>query len=202
MNKCCVEGCDNKRDGRSKMCGKHRRRMRLYGDPLTTKNRPPRTGFTALGYKATQINGQKKFDHVRIAESVLGRELPNGAVVHHADGIRSNNVNSNLVICPSRAYHNLLHARIDAMKATGDPDKRKCRTCGKYDTVENMTVYVSKTGSISYWHKKGTSRQSRQVMMEIFMSKDKQSEIANKYGITQSAVSRIKARLKKEINHG
>lgn len=152
MMTCCVEGCNHKRDGRSIMCGKHRRRKRLYGDPLVTKNNPPGEGFDSLGYRATQINGKKKFDHVRIAESVLGRELPYGAVIHHADECKSNNKKSNLVICPSKAYHNLLHARIDAMKATGDPSKRKCRHCKQYDEVENLKHYLSGTSN-QYWHK-------------------------------------------------
>lgn len=148
---CSIEGCENVAQCKG-LCSTHRRRERLFGSPLITKNNPPGTGFEALGYRATQINGKKKFDHVRIAESVLGRELPDGAVVHHADGNRGNNAKSNLVICPSKSYHNLLHARIDAMKASGDPSKRKCRHCKNYDDIKNLTNYLSGT-STQYWHK-------------------------------------------------
>ena len=162
---CSVEGCNHRRDGKSLMCGKHRRRKRLYGSPHVTKNNPPGTGFDALGYRATQINGKKRFDHVRIAESVLGRELPDGAVVHHADGNRGNNAKSNLVICPSKAYHNLLHARIDAMNATGDPEKRKCRHCKEYDALSNLRVYKHGT-STAYWHVECAKKESRRKYYE------------------------------------
>lgn len=137
---CSVDLCDSKRDGRSRMCGKHRRRLRLYGDVELTKNRKPGQGFYAHGYKAYQINGVKKFEHVIIAEDVLGKTLPKGAVVHHINGNRSDNRNENLVICPDRAYHNLLHARIDADNATGDPGSRKCRYCKRHDKKENLTL--------------------------------------------------------------
>lgn len=135
MKTCSIAGCQNIQHA-SGLCSTHRCRERLYGSPLVTKNRPPGAGFVALGYKATQVDGVKKFDHVRIAKPVLGKPLPPGAVVHHADGRKDNNSNSNLVICPDRAYYNLLHARIDAMAATGDPNKMKCRHYKTYDDVK------------------------------------------------------------------
>jgi hypothetical protein len=158
---CSIEGCENVAHCKG-LCSTHRRRERLYGSPLITKNNPPGTGFEALGYRATQINGKKKFDHVRIAESVLGRELPDGAVVHHADGNRGNNAKSNLVICPSKSYHNLLHARISAMNATGDPNKRKCRLCHEYDELNNLSSCKVNT-STAYWHKSCHSIYQKQI---------------------------------------
>lgn len=144
---CRVHGCTSRRDGKSSMCGKHRRRLRLYGDVHKTKNNPPGVGFVAFGYRATQINGKKKFDHVRIVESVLGRALSEGAVVHHANGNRSDNRKENLIVCPNRAYHNLLHARMRARDATGDPNSKRCRHCGTYADQESMRTYEKKRGS-------------------------------------------------------
>ena len=34
--------------------------------------------------------------HIKVAEKALGRKLPKGSVVHHADGNPSNNANNNL----------------------------------------------------------------------------------------------------------
>ena len=76
--------------------------------------------------------------HVLLAERVLGRPLPTGAVVHHADGNPRNNTLSNFVICPDQAYQNLLHQRLRAMAATGDPAKRKCTLCKQWDDRSNL----------------------------------------------------------------
>lgn len=69
-------------------------------------------------------------EHVLIAEDAIGRVLPEGAVVHHVDGDRTNNVNSNLVVCEDQKYHMLLHVRARVIAAGGDPDLHKvCPTC-------------------------------------------------------------------------
>lgn len=47
-------------------------------------------------------------EHVLIAEKVLGRRLKKGEVVHHWNGIKTDNRHSNLLIC-TRPYHAWLH---------------------------------------------------------------------------------------------
>ena len=68
-------------------------------------------------------------EHILIAESALGKSLPAGAEVHHFDGNRANNENTNLVICEDRLYHNLLERRQRIVKFGGNPDTDKI--CGK-----------------------------------------------------------------------
>lgn len=75
-----------------------------------------------------------------VAEKALGRKLPEGAVIHHVDEDRSNNASSNLVICPDESYHRLIHVRMRAMKACGNPDYRVCVICGKYDDPGQMQL--------------------------------------------------------------
>lgn len=133
-------------------CGMHYARWKTHGDPCVTKKAANGNGYMALGYVGHQIDGVRKFDHVRIAEKALGRELPVGAVVHHANGDRLDNRNENLVICPDRKYHNFLHMRIDAMEACGNPNWRKCRHCQKYDDPSALRIYTTKTGSTQAWH--------------------------------------------------
>ena len=82
--------------------------------------------------------GSGKRQHVKIAEAILGRELPDGAIVHHIDGNGRNNVPSNLVICPSEEYHQLLHLRQRAFEASGKPAWRKCPFCKQWDDPQMM----------------------------------------------------------------
>jgi hypothetical protein len=75
---------------------------------------------------------------------VLGRDLPAGVVIHHVDGNIKNNAKSNLVICEDDSYHKLLHARLRALQATGDPKKRQCAYCKEWDSMENMTPFYAR----------------------------------------------------------
>ena len=97
----------------------------------------------AGSYPNRFIDGKSKREHIVIAEKILGRPLPAGAVVHHVDEDKTNNRNDNLVICPDRAYHNLIHRRMRAYDACGHADWLKCCLCGKYDDPRNMRVYQS-----------------------------------------------------------
>ena len=76
--------------------------------------------------------------HRTLAVRALGRPLPPGAEVHHADGSQSET--TPLVICQDRAYHKLLHQRMRVQRAGGNPNmhwlskgvlrtKRFCEMC-------------------------------------------------------------------------
>mgnify|MGYP003042582878 CR=1 FL=1 len=162
MTICSIGGCSREARKRT-WCETHYARWRAHGDPMITKKRANGDGFIAAGYAAKQIDGVKKFDHVRIAESALGRPLPKGAVVHHADEDRSNNRNDNLVICPDRKYHNFLHMRIDAMKACGNANWRKCRHCRRYDDPLSLRIYTTKTGSTQAWHTACANKRAAEI---------------------------------------
>lgn len=75
--------------------------------------------------------------HILRAERALGGKLPPGAEVHHADG--SKDADAPLVICPSRAYHRLLHARMRIQAAGGNPNtQRICGTCKQLRLIAEM----------------------------------------------------------------
>ena len=109
-------------------------------------NRRPYKGNS---YKRINIPGHPNANnsntlgmHVYLAAKALGKPLPKGAEVHHHDG----GVNGGqLVICQDHGYHMLLHARKRAYEATGDPEKRRCRYCKKWDDVNNMDSYYHPT---------------------------------------------------------
>lgn len=87
-------------------------------------------------------------EHIYIAEKALGKSLPKEAVVHHIDGNKLNNKNSNLVICENQIYHNLLHRRQRTLNAGGDPNFHKvCDTCKipkSFSNFYSRTVKSSK----------------------------------------------------------
>ena len=137
---CSVIGCDKRIEARG-MCNMHYLRVKKTG---TTGPATPlhdgKGALNAYGY----LMVRRKGEHVRVAESVLGKPLPPGAIVHHVDGDKVGNRPGNLVICPDRAYHNLIHARERALDACGNANWLKCPFCKKYDDPENLYVYPNK----------------------------------------------------------
>lgn len=80
------------------------------------------------------------FEHIIVAENIVGYFLPEHAVVHHINGNRSDNSHINLVICNDMSYHFLLHNRERALKACGHADWLKCTFCKQYDDPQNIFV--------------------------------------------------------------
>jgi hypothetical protein len=99
---------------------------------------------TAKSTDGYYVNGQCKKIHRIKAESVLGRNLADDEHVHHIDGNKLNNENRNLLIC-KHEYHSLLHQRMRAMDACGNPEWRKCKFCGEYDDTTNLYIHPTRT---------------------------------------------------------
>ena len=87
--------------------------------------------------------------HIYIAEKVLGRRLPIGAVVHHIDGHTRHNINNNLVICQDTSYHLLLHQRARAYKACGEASYLKCQFCQIYDDPKALKIMYKPNGTLN-----------------------------------------------------
>lgn len=100
------------------------------------------------GYVGHNVGGRTKLEHVLVAERALGKPLPPSAQVHHWDRDRRNNEPTNLVICPDQAYHRLLHRRMTALEACGNPSWMPCRLCKQYDDPDHL--YVAPDGVNAY----------------------------------------------------
>ena len=149
-NSCSVDGCNSPVKARG-FCNKHYKKVVAHGDALYGYEEKSAKGSGSIrqgGYHRRSIDGKEKLQHVLIAEKAIGKLLPKGTYVHHADGNPLNNSNNNLVVCPNQSYHKLLHQRQDAMTATGHADWRTCNRCHKYDDPKNM--YVSSNFSTTY----------------------------------------------------
>jgi hypothetical protein len=141
--RCSIPDCNGVGNRRG-LCNVHRLRLKKYGDPLKIVNRPGGAGSVRTDrYIMHESGGRSVLEHVLIAERALGRSLPKGVHVHHIDENRSNNAPSNLVICESQEYHQLLHRRAVALKLSGHAGWRKCYICQQYDDPARLRVYAA-----------------------------------------------------------
>lgn len=125
------------------------------GGKFTKKRNKNGEGGIACGYRYVTIDGERIFEHIAVAEKALGKKLPKGTIVHHADENRLNNSPDNLVVCPDAAYHRLLHIRMRALKESGNPNYRCCGFCKKWVPFEELKYNKA---SYAYYH--GACRQA------------------------------------------
>lgn len=144
--KCKIEGCG--KPARTQfMCNTHYDRFRFHGNPHTVLIGAKGTGYkTKNGYVQISENGERTLQHILIVEKILGKKLPRGAEVHHINCIEHDNRPENLVICPTRKYHFMLHRRARALDACGNPDWIKCAFCKKWDDPKNLVLISGKNG--------------------------------------------------------
>lgn len=109
----------------------------IVGHNAKGKPRKPTT------YPAITRSGRLLRQHVILAELALGKPLPAQAEVHHVDGNKHNNSNTNLVICEDHSYHGLLHRRARIVRAGGNPNTDA--VCGRCRAPFPLTNFYIKT---------------------------------------------------------
>lgn len=121
-----------------------------HGGKKLEKNGRWRGGrnYTTGGYPRIKKHSHPRADkrgyvaeHILVVEKAMGKPLPPGAEIHHVNEDKACNFNKNLVVCQDVGYHRLLHKRQRALDACGHTDWRKCRYCGQWDDVKNLSIY-------------------------------------------------------------
>ncbi len=99
------------------------------------------------------LKNRRKFaEYTLIAEKALGRALPLGAVIHHVNGIKTDDSRGNHVICENHAYHSHLHQRIRAYRATGSPTAVKCHYCKQWGELTSEWTCKGIRGNVMSKH--------------------------------------------------
>jgi hypothetical protein len=112
--------------------GHHRRGKRLP------------TVAVVKAYRIWNTDGRLILLHRIRAERALGRPLPIGSVVHHADGSRRDD--APLVICEDQGYHKLLHARMRVVAFGGNPNTDA--VCGHCRCVKSRVLFTRRCRAI------------------------------------------------------
>lgn len=125
LNGVCACGCGKNTELESRAWAA---RGLVKGQPKKFCRGHNRRKAEIAGYRQVhRKTGSRQLHRIR-AEAALGRSLPVGAVVHHADGTKSEQ--SPLVICQDEKYHHFLHIRMRVRRAGGDPNVDKwCYRC-------------------------------------------------------------------------
>lgn len=129
---------------------------RAAGTGLVTKNGYILRGIGSSGsYKGKKYTGIRVMEHVLVATEILGRPLKGAEEVHHVNGDKTDNRPENLVICPDRAYHMLLHRRERALEACGNVDWLRCPYCKQHDAPDRLKIKSrgrSRPGGETWYH--------------------------------------------------
>ena len=72
-------------------------------------------GYVVRAYRREGSGGQPIMEHTAVMEEALGRSLEPGEIVHHINGVMTDNRVSNLCVFPGRSEHRSAHQSLDLL---------------------------------------------------------------------------------------
>lgn len=133
------------------------------------------------------------YEHVIVAEKMLGRPLREDEDVHHIDFNVQNNLVENLLVMnhgQHRKFHNYinrygLRGLFEATALKGH-HVRKCKFCDDY--LGKKTVFCNKECQEAYWQQKRDSRPSKNELEDMLNEMTK-NEISKIFNVHPSTIS-------------
>lgn len=97
----------------------------------------PKRGYTVIGFSRRDGDAFPVFEHIAVMEERIGRAIQTPEVVHHINGVKSDNRPENLYLCRDAAHHRMVHfsierclpSLIEAGIITFNPDKGVYEVC-------------------------------------------------------------------------
>lgn len=131
------------------------------------------------------------YEHILVAESMLGRPLLSDEVVHHLDFDKSNNTHTNLLVLYN-SQHSKLHKWLDngAPGWKSPPAKaRKQATCIICNTalLNNQTKYCSKACCLSSPRETKVIRPTKD-QLNLDLSSMSYAAVGRKYGVSDNTI--------------
>jgi hypothetical protein len=134
------------------------------------------------------------YEHVLVAQKMLGRLLEENEVVHHLDFNRANNLPSNLQIL-EKGQHTKIHNWINNTPGLKDEiikrakkghHVKRCLCCGEY-LLEN-DKFCNRGCLAKYYEKKKSERPSKKDL-ECLLSYMNKVQIGKMFGVSRSTIN-------------
>lgn len=132
------------------------------------------------------------YEHMVIAEGVIGRKLNVSEVVHHIDEVRNNNSPKNLMVFDSEASHVRFHSSYHAVKLengsyTVYEKFNNCLNCGLQTTIRQEYCSLSCAAKTIGLSRRKVDRPDKETLISELKCSNFKS-VGIKYGVSDNTI--------------